>query len=430
MITVIRAKRAILDGAERAVTVVVDDERIAGVLPPDAAVVADREVVLAADEVLLPGLVDTHVHVNEPGRTEWEGFASATRAAATGGVTTLIDMPLNSLPPTVDAAALDAKRKAADGQYTVDVGFWAGIVPGNLSALRPLHIAGALGFKCFLSPSGVDEFPPLSVSELAAALREVASFDGLVIVHAEDPALLGDARGPLYANFLASRPSIAEDSAIATLLRLAADAGARVHVLHLSSASALPQLAAAKAAGIAVTVETCPHYLTLSAEEVADGDTRFKCCPPIREAANREALWRGLAVGTIDAVVTDHSPCPPKLKSPADFGTAWGGIASLQLGLPVVWTHARRRGHRLADVVRWMATAPASIARLAKKGRIEVGCDADLIIFAPDAEFTVGALHHRHPTTPYAGRRLTGLVRNIWLRGGPPGAGRLLSRGV
>ena len=439
MRTVFRADRVVLDGSVRPAVVVVDGERISAVLPRDAAVdpPADRELVLAADEVLLPGLVDTHVHVNEPGRTEWEGFASATRAAAAGGVTTLIDMPLNSLPPTTDAEALAVKRKAADGQCTIDVGFWGGAVPGNGAELAPLHRAGVFGFKCFLLPSGVDEFPPLSRAELAAALEQVAALDALMIVHAEDPGLVTDAHGRRYADFLASRPRAAEDTAIAGLLELARQTGARVHVLHLSSADALPMIAEAKAAGLPVTAETCPHYLALSAEEVPDGDTRFKCCPPVRESGNRDALWRGLAEGTIDAVVSDHSPSTADLKrlDTGDFGAAWGGIASLQLGLPVVWSQARERGHGLADVVRWMAGNSAALAGLASKGRIAVGADADLVVFAPDEPFTVdpGRLHHRNPVTPYAGRTLTGVVRGTWLRGQPidldaEPRGRLLSR--
>jgi allantoinase len=432
--TVIRADRAIVDGAQRPAAVLVEGGRITAVLPRDARVEATREVVLAADEVLLPGLVDTHVHVNEPGRTEWEGFASATRAAAAGGVTTIVDMPLNALPPTVDVAALEIKRKAAAGQCAVDVGFWGGAVPGNTGELRALHEAGALGVKCFLLDSGVEEFPPLVGDDLEAALREVASFGGLVIVHAEDGTLIGTAAGRRYADFLASRPRAAEDSAIAGLLRLARSTGARVHVVHLSSADALPQLAAARAEGVRVTVETCPHYLALTAEEVPDGDTRFKCCPPVREAGNRDALWQGLADGTIDMVVSDHSPCTPELKQleTGDFGAAWGGIASLQLGLPVVWTEARRRGHRLPDVVRWMAERPAALVGLARKGRIAPGHDADLTVFAPDATVTVGRLHHKNPITPYAGRELQGEVRRTWLRGVPvdggPPRGRLLMR--
>ncbi|MHA6617968.1 allantoinase AllB [Pseudonocardia sp. DLS-67] len=430
---VIRAPRAVLGGAERPAAVLVSGERVEAVLPYDMPLDAE-DVILADDEVLLPGLVDTHVHVNEPGRTEWEGFATATRAAAAGGVTTIVDMPLNSLPPTVDAAALQTKRAAAAGQCAVDVGFWGGAIPGNTGELGKLHADGVFGVKCFLLDSGVPEFPPLSADGLRAALEAVAEFDGLLIAHAEDGHAIRPASGRRYADFVASRPPAAEDGAIATLLRLARETGARVHVVHLSAASALPQLAAARADGVAVSVETCPHYLALTAEEVPDGDTRFKCCPPVREAANRDALWRGLADGVIDMVVSDHSPSPPALKhlETGDFGTAWGGIASLQVGLPVVWTEARRRGHGLADVVEWMAHAPAARVGLARKGRIAAGADADLVVFAPDAPYTVGELHHRHAVTPYTGRELTGEVRRTWLRGAPVDdtpRGRLLRRG-
>ncbi|MGI5130081.1 allantoinase AllB [Pseudonocardia sp. CA-107938] len=423
---VLRARRAVVDGAVRPAAVLVRGERIAAVLPFDAPLDA-LEVVLADDEVLLPGLVDAHVHVNEPGRTEWEGFATATRAAAAGGITTIVDMPLNSLPPTLDAAALEVKRKAADGQCAVDVAFWGGAVPGNLGRLRELHDAGVVGFKCFMIDSGVPEFPPLLDPE--PALREIAEFGGLLIAHAEDGALVTTAHGDRYADFVASRPPESEGRAIARLLAAARRTGARVHVVHLSAADALPAIAEARDDGVAVTVETCPHYLTLTAEEVPDGDTRYKCCPPVREAGNRDALWQGLTDGVIDMVVSDHSPCTPELKR-GDFGQAWGGIASLQLALPVVWTEARRRGRGLADVARWMAERPAALAGLAGKGRIAAGQDADLTVFAPDATFTVGALEHRHPTTPYAGRELSGVVRATWLRGAPidEPRGRLLER--
>jgi allantoinase len=432
-VIVIRARRAVVDGAETPAAVLVAGERIEAILPFDMPVDA-HDVVLADDEVLLPGLVDTHVHVNEPGRTEWEGFATATRAAAAGGVTTIVDMPLNSLPPTVDVAALHTKRAAAAGQCAVDVGFWGGAVPGNAGELAKLHAEGVFGVKCFLLDSGVPEFPPLDVDGLKAALEAVAEYDGLLIAHAEDGAVVRPAAGRRYADFVASRPPAAEDGAIATLLRLARETGARVHVVHLSAASALPQLAAARADGVPVSVETCPHYLTLTAEEVPDGDTRFKCCPPVRESGNRDALWQGLADGVIDMVVSDHSPSPPDLKhlDTGDFGTAWGGIASLQVGLPVVWTEARRRGHGLAQVVEWMAHAPAARVGLHRKGRIAAGSDADLVVFAPDAPYTVGELHHRHAVTPYAGRELTGVVRRTWLRGTPVEEmprGRLLRRG-
>jgi allantoinase len=386
------------------------------------------------DLALLPGLVDTHVHVNEPGRTDWEGFATATRAAAAGGITTIVDMPLNSVPPTVDVASLSVKRRAATGQCYVDVGFWGGAVPGNLTSLTALHEAGVFGFKCFLVDSGVTEFGHLDAAGLSAALSTV---DALFLVHAEDPDLVSPASASRrYADFLASRPRAAEERAVATVVEAARSTRAAVHIVHLSSSDALPMLAAARRDGVRITAETCPHYLSLAAEEVPDGATEFKCSPPIREAANREALWGGLRTGVLDGVVSDHSPCPPDLKRPetGDFGAAWGGIASLQLGLPVVWTQAGARGLALADVARWMAERPAAIAGLTRKGRIAGGADADLVAFAPDDEFTVDPtrLHHRHAVTPYAGRVLRGVVHATWVRGkrvGDVPRGRLLSRG-
>ncbi|MFF4197592.1 allantoinase AllB [Nonomuraea sp. NPDC001831] len=436
-----RARRVVTDAGEAARSIGVRDGTIVAVEPLEADLAAAEVVRLGDDEVLLPGLVDSHVHVNDPGRTEWEGFASATRAAAAGGVTTIVDMPLNSVPPTTDAAALRVKRATARGRAYVDVGFWGGAVPGNLRELRGLHDAGVFGFKSFLLHSGVPEFPPLEPAELADALRELRAFDALMIVHAEDPHVIDHAppaRGPSYRDFLRSRPRGAENLAVAHVIELARRTGCRVHILHLSSSDTLPMIRSARDDGVRITVETCPHYLTFSAEEIAEGATPFKCCPPIREAANRESLWRGLADGTIDCVVSDHSPCTPELKrlDTGDFGLAWGGIASLQLGLPAVWTEARRRGHPLTDVARWMAGRPAQVAGLSGKGRIAPGHQADFCVFAPDETFVADQdrLHHRNPVTPYHGRTLAGVVRASWLRGervdidGPP-RGRLLNRG-
>ncbi|WP_211261549.1 allantoinase AllB [Pseudonocardia acaciae] len=435
---VVRAARVVADDAIVARQVGVADGRIVAVEPLDGPPLdAAETLTLAEDEVLLPGLVDAHVHVNEPGRTEWEGFATATRAAAAGGVTTLVDMPLNSIPPTVDVAALDTKRKAAaDAGLAVDVGFWGGAVPGNLAELRGLHEAGVFGFKCFLLPSGVDEFPPLPPDELPAVMAEIARLGSLLIVHAEDCTVIDNAppaHGTRYADFLASRPRDAENRAIAQVIDAARTSGARVHVLHLSSSDALPAIRAARRDGVSITAETCPHYLYFAAEDVPDGQTQYKCCPPIREAANRQRLWDGLRDGDIDAIVSDHSPCTPDLKhlDAGDFGTAWGGIASLQLGLPAIWTQARRRGHTLPDLARWMARRPAEIAGVPRKGAIKVGNDADFCVFAPDQQFVVDptALHHRHPLTPYANHRLTGTVRTTYLRGTPtPAPARLLTR--
>ena len=424
---VVRSRRAVLPEGERPAAVCVSDGRIAAIGPYEGIDGLDL-----GDVALLPGLVDTHVHVNEPGRTEWEGFATATRAAAAGGVTTIVDMPLNSLPPTVDADALAVKRVAATGQCHVDTGFWGGAIPGNAADLPALYDAGVFGFKAFLVDSGVPEFPPLSPAQLREALSAV---DALFVIHAEDPAAIAPAAAsPHYADFVATRPPRAETSAVGTVVAAARETGRRLHVLHLSAASALPSTVDIPN----VTVETCPHYLTFTAEEVPVGATEFKCCPPIRDEANRDALWRGLASGAIDCVVSDHSPCTPELKraDTGDFAAAWGGIASLQLGLPVVWTQAAARGFTLADVVRWMATRPAEIVGLSRKGRIAVGCDADLVAFEPDAAFVVdaGRLRHRHPITPYHGRALLGKVRTTWLRGsvvdGVTPRGRLLARGA
>lgn len=416
-----RSRRVVTPEGIRPAVVAVREGRIDAVLPYDTPHPDGPQLVDCGEDALLPGLVDTHVHVNDPGRTEWEGFWTATRAAAAGGITTLLDMPLNSLPPTTTSEHLDVKRAVAEDKAHVDTGFWGGAIPGNVGELRALHEAGVFGFKCFLSPSGVEEFPELDAAQLRAALTEIAGFDGLLIVHAEDPHHLAEApaaSGGAYAGFLASRPRAAENEAIARLVDLARELDARVHVLHLSSSDALPLLAEARREGVRITVETCPHFLTLTAEEVPDGATEFKCCPPIREQANQDALWAALADGTVDCVVSDHSPCTAELKT-ADFGQAWGGISSLQLGLPVVWTAARDRGHDLADVVRWMSTAPAALAGLTAKGAIAPGMDADFAVLAPEETFTVDPeqLHHRNRVTAYAGRTLHGVVRSSWLRG-------------
>jgi allantoinase len=437
----LRAPRAIVDEREVSCLIAVRDGRIAAIERIDASVDTRGLVELGEDEVLLPGLVDTHVHVNEPGRTAWEGFDTATRAAAAGGVTTIIDMPLNSIPPTTTVDGLRAKQERARGQVHVDVGFWGGAVPDNAADLAELYAAGVFGFKCFLVDSGVAEFPPLGPEGFSAAMAETARLGALLIVHAEDAGVIEHAppaTGSAYSTFLRSRPRLAEDRAIATVLETARATRGRAHVLHLSSADALAELRAARAAGVDVSVETCPHYLALEASAIPDGATQFKCCPPIREAENQDRLWAGLADGDIDMIVSDHSPCTVELKrlETGDFGQAWGGIASVQLGLPVIWTAARARGYSLADVVRWMARRPADRVGLAHKGRIEIGADADLCVLAPDTEFVVdpNQLRHKIPISAYTGLQLTGAVRQTWLRGArvDPDAepqGRLLTRG-
>jgi allantoinase len=412
---VIRGPRVVTKAGEVARCVGVRSGFVVAIEPLEAGLEGQHTVELAPDEVLLPGLVGSHVHVNEPGRTEWEGYETATRAAAAGGVTTILDMPLNSIPPTCTVDALEVKREAARGKCHVDVGCWRGAIPGNVGDLRGLHDAGVFGFKCFMTPSGVDEFPPLSAEQLEEYLGVLRSYGAKMIVHAEDSTAIERApaaHGRHYADFLASRPRGAENVAIAHLIEAARHTGAFVHLLHLSSSDAVPMVRTARREGIDMTVETCPHYLVFEAQAIADGATQFKCCPPIREADNREELWRALGRGDIDCIVSDHSPCTSELKrlELGDFGQAWGGISSLQLGLSAVWTEARQRGYSLVDVVRWMAERPAYIARLQHKGQIERGYHADFAVFAPDDAFVVDPqrLHHRNRVTPYAFRPLAG----------------------
>jgi allantoinase len=426
---VVRGRRVLAPEGERAAAIHIRGGVIAQIssfedIPGQQTVYDAREL------VIMPGLVDTHVHINQPGRTEWEGFWSATQAAAAGGITTLIEMPLNSIPATTTAAAFREKIAAAAGQLWVDVGFWGGVVPGNGPDLRGLWDAGVFGFKCFLVPSGVAEFVHVTEPDLRAALPEMAAWGAPLLAHAELPGPIeaalqnvsGNHASTRYATWLASRPRESEDQAISLLLRLSREFGARVHVVHLSSANALAILSRAKSDGTRLTVETCPHYLTFASEEIADGATEFKCAPPVRERENREQLWFALGAGTIDLIASDHSPCPPESKLPraGDFMNAWGGIASLQISLAAVWTEARLRGYPLSHVIRWMCEAPARLAGLQnRKGAIAVGCDADLVVFNPDAKFRVDPerLHHRHKVTPYAGRELAGVVEATFVRG-------------
>ncbi|HWS54903.1 MAG TPA: allantoinase AllB [Pyrinomonadaceae bacterium] len=424
---VVRGQQVVTHESVRPASVHVRGGRVADVRAFED-VPAGCAVVEAGRLVVLPGLVDSHVHVNEPGRAEWEGFKTATRAAAAGGTTTIVDMPLNSRPPTTTVEHFREKLAAAEGKCRVDVAFWGGVVPGNRGDLAPLRAEGVVGFKCFLVHSGVEEFPHVTEAELRPALQELARLGATLIAHAELPGPIEAAAGVgvddprRYETFLRSRPRAAEDEAVRLLVRLCRETGARVHVVHHSSADSLPLLAAAREEGLPLTAETCPHYLSFAAEEVPEGATEFKCCPPIRERANREQLWDALGRGVIGMVVSDHSPCPPELKrrDEGDFMQAWGGISSLQFRLPIMWTEAQRRGHTLADLARWLAREPARLAGLGgRKGSIAPGLDADLVIFDPEATFRVtpDLVEHRHKLTPYAGRTLAGVVEATFLRG-------------
>jgi allantoinase len=423
---IIRSQRVVLPDGVRPATVIVNNGKIVAIGDHTQDSMTGASLIDAHSMVVMPGLVDTHVHVNEPGRTDWEGFETATQAAAAGGVTTIVDMPLNSIPSTNNVTALDAKRQAAKGRVHVDVGFWGGVVPGNAAEIEPLARAGVRGYKCFLSPSGVDEFEHVAESDLRAAMPIVAATGLPLLVHAEWPAQLlepdkhADPRS--YATWLHSRPPRAEQAAIDLMIALAARSGAHVHIVHLASADALPSIVKAREEGVQLTVETCPHYLAFCAEEIRDGATAWKCAPPIRERDHRERLWQALKAGDIDLVATDHSPAPPDLKhfDDGNFVAAWGGIASLQISLPVMWTQAQRRAIPIERVAEWMCAAPARLAGLAdRKGAIKVGLDADFVIMDPERGLTVDAsrLYHRHPVTPYDGAQLRGLVTMTMLRG-------------
>jgi allantoinase len=385
---------------------------------------AGAEVLDFGDAVVMPGVVDTHVHVNEPGRSDWEGFETATRAAAAGGVTTLFDMPLNSIPPTTTAAALAAKSEAASGRCLVDVGFWGGLVPGGSGGIAELAREGVFGFKCFLSPSGVDEFPAVSEADLREALPALADAGATLLVHAErGERISGIAEGSRdYSAYLASRPAEAEDEAVELLARLCREFGVPVHVVHVSSATALASLARARDEGLPMTAETCPHYLFFEAQGIPPGATEFKCAPPIRGRENRERLWQALGEGLLEMVVSDHSPSPPagKFRERGDFARAWGGIASLEVSLPAVWSAARRRGAGVEAIAEWMSAAPARLARLgSRKGALAPGFDADFVVWRPEESFEVRpeTLQQRHKLTPYAGRTLFGVVEETWRRG-------------
>jgi allantoinase len=428
---VIRGRQVVLPTGLHPASIHIRDGRITAINSYDDPSPAPKVIEAGEDSVVMPGLVDSHVHVNEPGRTDWEGFATATRAAAVGGVTTIVDMPLNAIPATTTLEALNAKLSAARGKLFVDTAFWGGVVPGNTDELARLWRAGVVGFKCFLIHSGVDEFPNVSEADLRKSMPELASLNALLIVHAEVPGPIenaccqtgdGDFGSRSYKTFLSSRPRQAENDAIELILRLSRETGCRIHIVHHSSSDALGALRAAKASGAKLTVETCPHYLHFAAEDIPDGATEFKCCPPVRERENQEQLWEALREGTIDMVVSDHSPCPPemKLRENGDFMKAWGGISSLQLRLPIIWTEAAARDFTIQQMCEWLCSAPARQVGLGeRKGSIHVGADADIVIWNPHRQFRVGPemIQHRHKLTPYAGEVLNGVVEKTFLRG-------------
>jgi allantoinase len=427
------SRRVVTPEGIRPAAIVVEGEKIQAVVSldqvPISPTIPHSNIHDFGNAAILPGLVDSHVHINDPGRAEWEGFDTATRAAAAGGYTFLVDMPLNCLPATTTVASLEAKRAAAHGRCHIDWAAWGGVVADNQNEIEALAAAGVLGFKCFLINPGIDGFTMVTERQLRAALPAVARTGLPLLVHAELPGPIDSAMEALaeadwrcYSTYLQSRPEEAELAAIRLLLSLCREYGFRLHIVHLSASSALPELSTARSEGLAVSVETCPHYLHLSSDAIADGATTHKCAPPIRSSENREKLWQGLSDGVIDFVVTDHSPCPPAMKrlDEGNFRTAWGGISSLSVALPVMWTEAARRGFSLADIARWMAEKPARLAGT-HKGQIAPGFDADFVVFDPEGEFLVTEerLYYRHPISPYLGERLRGIVKATYLRGQP-----------
>ncbi len=421
---VVRARSAITSRGCGAVSIGIRDGSIVCIEDFDAALDTLSEILVPDHLTLLPGLVDTHVHLQDPGNTLWENFKSGTRAAARGGITTLIDMPLDSIPVTVSLETLAAKHMTAEGSLMVDVGFWAGVTPWNLNQLNQLDQEGVFGFKCFLANTGLPEFPSVSVDILKQALTILKEFDALLLVHAEDEEQLNkvpSVSGHNYSEYLSVRPASIESRAVSNVLENVELTGGRAHIVHISTSEAAALIQSAKESGLKITSETCPHYLILKDSEVDDGATLYKICPPIRDEKNRNALWEYLENGTIDMVVSDHSPTSIDEKAvvEGDFQAAFGGVASLQISFPLAWTQAKKQSVSLEQLTRWMSQAPAALARLDSKGSLEVGKDADFFLFDPEATFEVKAsnLEHQQKFSLYEGRTLSGVVEATWLRG-------------
>jgi len=423
----LKSTRVVLDGKLQPAQILIENEKITQITDLNGKLPVAAEDV--GDKIILPGLVDTHVHINEPGRTHWEGFNTGTQSAAAGGITCVVDMPLNCSPVTTNAKALQIKLDSLDGQLWIDCGFWGGVVPDSLGDLDELIQAGVLGVKSFTIHSGIDDFPKVEQQHLHQAIEILAPYNVPYLIHAElnTEKKAAEPIGDKYQSFLNSRPKIWEINAIQMMIDLAKQAqkrgvSARIHIVHLSSADALPAIQSSQQQGLKLTAESCPHYLTLFAEEIPDGKTLFKCCPPIREKSNREKLWQGLSDGIISFVVSDHSPCTPQLKhiDSGDIENAWGGISSLQFGLSIIWTEAEKRGFSVPQVVNWMATEPAIFAGLGhRKGKIACGFDADLVIFDSEQSYIIDPhiIKYRHKITPYQGREVKGVIKRTYVRG-------------
>ncbi|HMW66623.1 MAG: Allantoinase [Bacteroidetes bacterium ADurb.BinA245] len=417
----IKSSRVVLPNTLRDASIIIANGVITGI--EDNLPERDLQVIDLGDAVVMPGVVDPHVHINEPGRTEWEGFDTATKAAIAGGVTSLIEMPLNASPVTTTVKAFEKKLNAAKGKLHANCGFWGGIIPGNFSEIKPLIEKGVFGFKAFLTHSGIDEFPNVTEADLRKSMPLIAESGLPLLVHCELSGPVATKAGShrSYAHYLASRPKAWEDEAIALMIKLCDEFNCHTHIVHVSSANALQQIADAKHRGLPLTAETCQHYLYFNAEDITDGKTEFKCAPPIREKENNEQLWQALKNGVLDFVATDHSPAPPAMKElqSGDFMKAWGGIASLQYSLSALWTAAKQHSFNIIDIAKWLSENPALLPALQTKGKIEKGYDADFVVWQPEEKFIADAAvcHHRHKVSPYFGETFFGSVMQTWLKG-------------